>query len=100
MFEFELLLQYKDYVEKRQGCKLVLFGAGLRACELLRKYLSLDKYDSPWVNGFNPFNAFKLINDNVGQIKKVCKMLADARSVHVYDAMIEKMYFWFFDYRM
>jgi FkbM family methyltransferase len=171
--EFGLKAQYMDYVEKRRGRKLVLFGAGANAVHIIATYFPLERiefivdnnvakhgrtllniqilspdalkqtpddyvviitinghynvfsavsqlkrlgvrnyyksiilslqsltetYDSPWINGFLPFDAFELIENNKANINKVRTYLSDEKSITVYDAMIEKVKYALKDY--
>ena len=48
--DFGYLSQYKDYVEKYQNAKLVLFGAGIDAVELISKYFRHDDIYAIWDN--------------------------------------------------
>ncbi|MDR2554232.1 MAG: FkbM family methyltransferase [Fibromonadaceae bacterium] len=43
--KFDFISQYKDFVEKWQSRKLVLFGAGQQAHHILSTHFSLDKVD-------------------------------------------------------
>ena len=57
-----------------------------------------ETYDSPWDNGFTPFNAFQLIDKHTDDISEVRTWMSDEKSVYVYDAMVEKMKYGIGDY--
>jgi FkbM family methyltransferase len=170
--KFNFVSQYKDFVEKWQSRKLVLFGAGQNGHHILSTYFPLNKvdficdnnktkwgktllgipicdpsllanapddyvvivtiadhydgylifsqlkkmrikncysytilglrgsevYDSPWHNGFTPFNAFQLIDKHKDDIANVRTWLSDEKSVYVYDVTVEKVKYTFKDY--
>lgn len=50
MNKFGFMSQYMDFVEKRQGRKLVLFGAGANAIQLISRYFPHDEITAIWDN--------------------------------------------------
>ena len=59
---------------------------------------TVETYDSPWVNGFKPYNTYQIINRHNHEINEVRSWLSDEKSIYVYDSMVIKMKYMLGDY--
>jgi FkbM family methyltransferase len=50
----------------------------------------IERYNADFSKKFHELNSFRLIEDNIGKIKRARDLLADEKSRYVYDAIVEK----------